>query len=210
MTIHLTFVCAPGGDATLDPFLGDAPLTERGLRAARATAIPLPAHGLVVRAPSVRCAQTADALGLTAVPEPALCDLVIGGWAGRTIGRIAATDPHGLSAWLTDPDATPHEGESVRGLCRRTGDWLTSLAGGTGDVVAITEAAVVRAALVHALATSARSFWHLTVPPLSAVSFSWRNGWWDVRREDVTAQRDPRWLLPRAATVPPQEMLPVS
>ncbi|MGW0994607.1 histidine phosphatase family protein [Streptomyces sp. NPDC002523] len=194
MTIHLTFLCAPGGDATLDPFLGDAPLSEPGLREASAARAALGLHDLAVRAPSGRCSQTADALGLAAAAEPELRDLDLGTWHGRTVGDVAVADPDGFTAWLTDPDAAPHGGESVRRLCRRTADWLNSRVSGTGHTVAVTEAGVVRAALIHAMGIPARAFWHLAVPPLSPVSFIWRDGHWDVRLENSSPQDGQRWI----------------
>ncbi|MFJ3306493.1 histidine phosphatase family protein [Streptomyces sp. NPDC086549] len=200
MTIRLTFLCAPGGDATLDPLLGDALLSERGLREAGAAGAALPPHGPAVRAPSVRCAQTADALSLAAASEPALHDLDLGTWSGRTVDDVAATDPDGFTAWLTDPDATPHEGESVRRLCRRTADWLSGMAPDTAHTVAITEAAVIRAALIHALGVPARAFWHLTVPPLSTVTLTRGRGHWDVRLGYVVTPREAgRGLLSQSA-----------
>ncbi|MFJ9815898.1 histidine phosphatase family protein [Streptomyces sp. NPDC101151] len=201
MTIRLTFVCAPGGDATRDPLLGDAPLSERSLRKAGAAGAALPPYGPAVRAPSIRCSQTADALGLATVSEPALRDLDVGTWCGRTVGDVAATDPHGFTAWLTDPDAAPHEGESVRRLCRRTAHWLRSLGPETGHAVAVTETAVVRAVLIHALGLPARAFWHLPVPPLSAVCLTWRGDCWDVRNGYVTPRETRRWFLPGSTTL---------
>ncbi|WP_432175632.1 histidine phosphatase family protein [Streptomyces sp. Tue6028] len=200
MTIRLTLVSAPGGDAAVDRLFGDAPLGERGVRGAGAGGAALPRHGMAVRAPSVRCAQTADAFGVVAAVEPALRDLDLGTWCGRTVDDVAAADPDGFSAWLTDPDAAPHGGESVRRLCRRTAHWLNHGAPETGHVVAVTEAAVVRAALVHALALPARAFWHLAVPPLSPVSLTWRGGQWDVRLGHVTGQEGRRRFLTPSAT----------
>ncbi|MGW7404043.1 histidine phosphatase family protein [Streptomyces sp. NPDC054833] len=200
MTIRLTFLCAPGGDATLDALLGDAPLNERGLREAGAARAALAPHGRALRGPSLRCLQTADALGLTAACEPALRDVDLGKWGGRTVDDIAATDPHGLTAWLTDPDAAPHGGESVLQLCRRTANWLSGVAPGTDRAVAVTEAAVVRAALIHALAIPARAFWYLAVPPLSAISLTRRGGCWDVRLDSLTVRLGRRWVLSQSGT----------
>ncbi|MEU9986981.1 histidine phosphatase family protein [Streptomyces sp. NPDC048045] len=201
MTIRVTFLCAPGGDATVDPLLGDVPLSDLGLHRAAAAQAMLPPHELAVRAPSIRCSQTAAALGLEAAVEPALHDLGLGTWCGRTVDEVAAADPHGFAAWLKDPDAAPHEGESVRRLCRRTANWLGSMAPDTGHTVALTEAAVVRAALIHALGVPARAFWHLAVPPLSTVSLTLEGGCWDVRVDDVDAapQDDRRWPHSRPA-----------
>jgi broad specificity phosphatase PhoE len=194
MTNHLTFLCAPGGDPTIDPLLGDAPLDESSLSKAAAVGASLAPHGLAVRAPSTRCSQTADALGLMAAAEPELRDLDLGTWRGRTVDDVALSDPDGFTAWVTDPDAAPHGGESVRRLCRRTAGWLSGKASDTGHTVAVTEAAVVRAALIHALGIPARAFWHLAVPPLCAVSFIWRDGYWDVRLDQPSPPEGQRWI----------------
>ncbi|MEU0966080.1 histidine phosphatase family protein [Streptomyces sp. NPDC005917] len=201
MSIHLTLLCAPGGDPTLDPLLGDAHLSEDGMHMASAARAVLSPCQPAFRAPSIRCSETADAIGLAASPEPMLRDLNVGRWCGRTVSEVAATDPAGFTAWLTDPDATPHDGESVRQLCRRSADWLSSVAPPTGHAVAITEAAVVRAVLIDALAIPARAFWHLAVPPLCAVSLTRRNGCWDVQFGGVSPQEPRRRLLSQRATL---------
>ncbi|MFF7712839.1 histidine phosphatase family protein [Streptomyces sp. NPDC007988] len=169
MTVRLTFLCATPGSGAPDPAFGDCALDERGRREAASVKAALPPYSLALRAPSIRCAQTAEAVGVAAAPENALRDIDYGRWTGRTRADIAAGDPHGLSSWLTDPDAAPHGGESVAGLCRRTAAWLGSLPD-DARVLAITEAPVVRAALVHVLSAPARAFWHLDVPPLSVIT----------------------------------------
>ncbi|MFF3689788.1 histidine phosphatase family protein [Streptomyces sp. NPDC002187] len=182
MKVHLTLLCATAGGAAF----GDGRLSERGLREAVSAGAALRPYSLTLRAPSFPCAQMADALGMEATLEPALRDFDYGEWRGRTVGEVAATDPYRLSAWLTDPDSAPHGGESVRHLCRRTANWLSSLPPDTGRALAITEPAVVRALLVLALSAPARAFWHLDVPPLSAVSFTPRGDRWNVRLDRIT------------------------
>ncbi|MFE4967031.1 histidine phosphatase family protein [Streptomyces sp. NPDC056660] len=199
MSIHLTLLCAPGGDPTLDPLLGDAHLSEDSMHMAGAARAVLSPREPAVRAPSIRCSETADAIGLVASSEPMLRDLNVGRWCGRTVGEVAATDPDGFTAWLTDPDATPHDGESVRQLCRRSADWLSSVAPHTGQAVAITEAAVIRAVLIDALAVPARAFWHLAVPPLCAVFLTWRGGCWDVQFGGVSPQEPRRRIFSQRA-----------
>ncbi|MFK4148388.1 histidine phosphatase family protein [Streptomyces sp. NPDC004065] len=201
MTIRLTFLCAPGGAAASAPLVCEAPGREHGLPLASMTRAALPSHGPAVRAPSIRCAQTASAFGLVTTSDPALRDLDLGAWSCRTIDEVAAFDPDGFTAWLTDPDAAPHGGESVRGLCRRTADWLRGLAPGPDHTVAVTEAAVVRAALIHALAVPARAFWHLAVPPLSTVSLTRHNGCWDIRVGCLTPRQRQRWVQSRSAAL---------
>lgn len=189
MTVRLTFMCATAGGTTRDAVFGDGLLSERGLRRARAAGATLPPYSLAIRAPSTRCAQTAYALGLTTTLEPALRDLDYGMWRGRTVDEVVADEPYGYSAWLTDPDAAPHGGESVRQLCRRIANWLSSVPPYAGSALVITEPAVVRASLVHALSAPVNAFWHFDVPPLSTVSLTLRGGHWNVRPGRVTPDR---------------------
>ncbi|WP_229911155.1 histidine phosphatase family protein [Streptomyces aurantiogriseus] len=150
----------------------DGALSKSGLGEAGTTVTALPRYSAAFRGPSARCAQTAQVLGLKAALEPALRDFDYGEWRGRTAAEVAATDPYRFSAWLTDPDATPHGGESVRQLCQRFTNWLSSLPSQTDHILAVTEPAVIRAALVHALSAPVRAFWHLEVPPLVMVSLA--------------------------------------
>ncbi|OAH12036.1 histidine phosphatase family protein [Streptomyces jeddahensis] len=168
MAVHLVLLCASTWDAARDAVFGDGALNERALLEAGA-ARALPLYSPAVRAPSARCAQLADALGLETTVEPALRGLDYGEWTGRTVGDVVADDPYGYHAWLTDPDAVPHGGESIRGLCRRTANWLNGMEPDTGHALAIVEEAAVRALLLHAQGAPARAFWHVDVPALSTV-----------------------------------------
>ncbi|MFE0516290.1 hypothetical protein ACFW2E_42100, partial [Streptomyces sp. NPDC058964] len=71
--------------------------------------------------------------------------------------------------------------------------------------LAVTEAAVVRAVLIHALAIPVRAFWHLAVPPLSAVILTRRRGYWDVQLDYRTPPEARRWLLSQASLPVPTE-----
>ncbi|MGW7366665.1 histidine phosphatase family protein [Streptomyces sp. NPDC054841] len=164
---------------------------REALHGAGSAGTALPSYSRAVRGPSLRCAQTAAALGVKSTPEPALRDFDYGTWRGRTVDEITATDPHGIAAWLTDPDAAPHGGESVRQLCRRTADWLSTVPPDAGRTLAIAEPAVVRASLIHALSAPAKAFWHLDVPPLTAVSLTSRDGCWNVRLSHIALCRRP-------------------
>ncbi|MGW1544309.1 histidine phosphatase family protein [Streptomyces sp. NPDC002309] len=150
----------------------------------------VPPHSLALRAPSDRCARAAETLAVAALPEDALRDLDHGAWHGRTHEDIEAEDPYGYSAWLTDAEAAPHGGESVAGLCRRTAEWLDSLPPEVGRVLTITEAAVVRAALVHGLSAPARAFWHLGDP--AAVTLTRRDGCWTAQPGRMAVPRQLR------------------
>ncbi|MFD9971402.1 histidine phosphatase family protein [Streptomyces sp. NPDC059011] len=189
MSLRLTFLCASPVEGTRGPAFGDGPPDGRARRAATNDKAVLPPYSLALRAPSARCAQTAEALGVAATPENALRDIDHGTWNGRTHADIRAEDPHGLSAWLTDPEAAPHGGESVGRLCRRTASWLDALPDGAGRVLAITEASVVRAALVHALSVPTRAFLHLDVPRGSAVTLTRCDGLWHAGLGDPEVPR---------------------
>jgi broad specificity phosphatase PhoE len=178
MTRCLTFLNATAEEPTR--VFGDPSPRAAGLRLPSSPSAGFPPYSLAVRAPSDRCARTAAALGLEATPEPALRDFDYGEWYGRAVADVAAGDPHGYSAWFTDPDSAPHGGESVRQLCRRTAHWLSQVPPDADRALAIVESSVIRAALVHALSAPARAFWHLDVPWTSTVSLVFRDGSWNV------------------------------
>ncbi|MCX4514763.1 histidine phosphatase family protein [Streptomyces sp. NBC_01619] len=181
MSIRLTLWCAAAGPAVREARFGDGPLDARGSGEARTAAAALPPFSACFRGPSVRCGQTAQALGLAATAEERLRDLDFGTWQGLTLSEVAAGHPEALAAWATDPGAAPHGGESVRTLCGRVGGWMDALGEDAGRVLAVVEPAVVRAAAVHALAAPLTAFGRVDVPPLSALTLTGRSGRWNLR-----------------------------
>ncbi|GAB7110767.1 histidine phosphatase family protein [Streptomyces phaeofaciens JCM 4814] len=156
-------------------------LDAAGLRQARAAAATLPAAERAWCSPTVRCRETAAALGLDAVDAPDLAALDAGRWRGEALAEVGAREPTALAAWLTDPEAAPHGGESVRAVCDRVTAWLESAAEPDGRTVAVAEPEVVRAAVVRALGAPEAAFWRTDVPPLTMVELSGRTGRWNVR-----------------------------
>ncbi|MGW4640561.1 histidine phosphatase family protein [Sphaerisporangium sp. NPDC004334] len=167
-----------------------APL--RGPAARRRTA--------VLCGPAVRCLQTAAGLGLTAVVDHGLRDRDAGRWAGRTLAEIQAREPEELVAWLTDPAAAPHDGESVLALIERVAAWLHTAhgeagggdrggdggggsggGGGGGRIIAVTHPDVIRAALVHVLGAPPETFWRIDAEPLTSVHLTSHAGRWRLR-----------------------------
>ena len=188
MTVRLTLLCAPAPAQRPVRFGVDAPLDDQALRQTRAVAGALPVNATLYAAPSRRCGETAIALGWEAVvAEAALRDIDMGSWSGRTLAAVAADDEAGLGMWMTDPDAAPHGGESVAQLCRRVASWLEALPPDAGQVLAVVEQAVARAAVMHALDAPLPSFWRIDVPPLSSVQLSGRTGRWNLRMGTVCA-----------------------
>ena len=126
--------------------------------------------GLLLRSPARRC-EIADAL----VDERfAAWDL--GSWTGRPFEELD------LAGWRSDPSYDAHGGESLLALHERVRALLAGLpsaAGGRTTVVAVTHAAVIKAAVVNALRSPVGAVWDLDVHPgsvteLSATAEGWR------------------------------------
>ena len=132
-------------------------------------------------APSQRCLQTVDALGLVATTDPALTGCDHGTWTGRTLDEVTAGDPGGLTSWLSDPQFRGHGGESLADLIARVGAWLDRRADPPHTVLAVCDAAVIRAAVVHALQAAPTSIWRIDVPPLSTTLLVGEPGRWSLR-----------------------------
>ncbi|MFH8514353.1 histidine phosphatase family protein [Streptomyces gelaticus] len=189
MTVRVMLI-SPALNAALREarFDGDAPLDAAGVRRAAAAATAVPEADRLLHGPSERCAGTAEALGLCAEPEPAVRGWDMGRWSGRRLAAVTAAEPEAVSAWLTDPSAAPHGGDSLLELCSRTGRWLETLASAEGGpdekghrVLGVVEPAVVRAVIVGALGLPPESFWRLDVAPLTLTALSGRSGRWNLR-----------------------------
>jgi broad specificity phosphatase PhoE len=130
--------------------------------------------------PEHRTRQTARALGLSPEIAPDLRDCDCGSWRGLDLNDIQAQDPEGLGAWLTDPAAAPHGGESILKLIDRVGDWLERQRD-KGHTIAITHPAVIRAAIIYVLEAPPQSFWRLEIAPLSLTDLRFNGRAWTVR-----------------------------
>ncbi|HEY0574400.1 MAG TPA: histidine phosphatase family protein [Pseudonocardia sp.] len=178
-------------------FAGDEPLDELGLRQAAELVGSMPRADQVVRAPSQRCKQTAAAAGLdSATPDAGLAGCDFGAWTGRTLDELVATVPDAVTAWLTDPAACPHGGESLSGLLERVARWLDGVPSGHTErgqpvhtVLAVADPAVIRAAVVHAIDARPRSIWRIDVAPLSQTVLSGSAGRWSLRSIGFPTER---------------------
>jgi broad specificity phosphatase PhoE len=157
------------------------PLDEAGAARARAAEGTFRRLDRALASPTVRCAQTASALGLDASAVPELAGFRVGRWQGRTLDEVGAEEPEALVSWMSDPSFAPHGGESVRQLCDRVAVWLESAAQAPGRTVAVVEPEIVRAVVVRALGAPEPAFWRVDVPPLTAVTVSGRSERWNVR-----------------------------
>ncbi|MPY48740.1 histidine phosphatase family protein [Streptomyces acidicola] len=185
MHLRVTFVAAARSAALLaERFEDDRPLDQAGWNEVQRAAhelLPLAAAELRYCSPTRRSRATGDALGYAPLAQPALRDCGMGRWRGFTLGEAMAREPEAVDAWLADPRATPHGGESLHAFISRVGGWLdTRPVDDGGGVVAVAEPSVVRAAIVYALKAPPATYWNLDVRPLSTVTVTGRSGRWNV------------------------------
>lgn len=186
MPTRLSLICHGATAATRSgAFPADEPLEERALARAAALRPMIRSADRAWTSPALRARQTAAALGLEAVEEAALRDADAGRWAGRRLEEVQAVEPQGVVAWLSDPDAAPHGGEALSALLIRVAAWLDARSGDGGPGIAVTHAAVIRAAILQALGAPASSFWHIDIAPLSVTELSHDGRRWAWRASSL-------------------------
>jgi broad specificity phosphatase PhoE len=134
----------------------------------------------VLSAPARAARETAEALGFNAEVDTALWDCDYGRWRGLASKDVAEREPDAFAAWLGDPTAAPHGGESIAALIERVGAWLTQSPAREGATLAVTHASVVRAAIVSALGAGSSAFARIDVAPLSLARLSGHAGRWNL------------------------------
>jgi broad specificity phosphatase PhoE len=177
---------APTAATRRSAFPADEPLEEATL--ARLSTLnwqPLRAHQILT-APELRTQQTAKALNLTATLGNELRDLHYGNWQGRTLADFHAEDPQAVTQWLTDPSASPHQGDSITNLIIRIAAWLDTLATDAAiHTIAITHPAVIRAAILHTLNAPPLSFWRIDIAPLTLTDLRHNGRTWTLRSAGI-------------------------
>ncbi|MGW1359341.1 histidine phosphatase family protein [Streptomyces chartreusis] len=194
MSLRVTFVAAARSSSLLaERFQDDRPLDQAGWDEVQSVAyglLPLAAAELRYCSPTPRSRATGDALGYAPLVQLALRDCDMGRWQGLTLGEAMAREPGAVDAWLADPRATPHGGESLLGFIGRVGGWLDTRPVDDGDrIVAVAEPSVIRAALVYALKAPPSTYWNIDVRPLSATTVTGRAGRWNLRFDAGASQR---------------------
>lgn len=181
-TTRLTLIRHAPCDATRrSAFPRDEPIDARGLEEARRLAPSVGRFDAAWSGPAERARQTAEALGLAPRVAAELDECDFGSWAGRTLAELHAADPAAVVAWMEDPAAAPHGGESLLALLERVRGWLDARARDGQRIVAVTHAGAIRAALVCALEAPPLAFWRLDVAPLSRTVLHAHEGRWTVR-----------------------------
>jgi broad specificity phosphatase PhoE len=187
MTTRLTLLCHAATAATrAGRFAADEAVEDKVAAQLAACAGRLPRADRALSGRSCCVRQTAAALGLVAEPIAELDDCDFGRWRGRTLSEIAVAEPEGLAAWLSNPTANPHGGESIAALIARVANWLDSVRG-ESRIVAVTHPAVVRAAAVHVLGAPAESFWRIDAGPLAVIDLRHDGRRWALRAVTLDA-----------------------
>jgi broad specificity phosphatase PhoE len=171
---------APTAATRASEFPVDEPLDERGLADAARLGVALPPGCEALTSPALRCRQTAEAAGRREpTVEPALAECDFGAWGGRALADVDEAD---AVAWMSDPRARPHGGESIAAFVARVSAWLDRQAQLDGHAVAITHGGVVKAAVVHALGAPLAAFWRIDAAPLTITELHAHDGRWTVTR----------------------------
>ena len=168
-------------------FPADEPLDELGRGGAAALAGRLPNADRWLASPELRTRQTAETLGLGAAIEPILRDFDYGFWSGRKIEDVYAREPQAVAAWLRDPEATPHGGESVLSMMQRVAGWLRGEEAHERQSIVVTHSAIIRAAIVHAIGAPPQCFWRIDIAPLSITRLSGNDDRWNLTSSGCAA-----------------------
>ena len=169
-------------------FAADEPLNPAGITAASALRSLLSGFDEASCSPTVRARQTAEAAGWRPTDDLALGPLNVGRWAGQPLREIGATDSAGLAAWLSDPGARPHGGETIAELVERVRGLLAGWQDAAAPpIVAVTHAAVIRAAVVVTLDAAPEAFWRIDAAPGSVTELHTRGDGWALIRSNTTA-----------------------
>jgi broad specificity phosphatase PhoE len=181
MTARLILVCHASTAAVRAPaFPADEPLDEQGRASAKALAKTLSRVERCFASPEFRTIQTAEALGLNAVPLPVLRDCDYGTWRGHAYDDVVEHDPGAVAEWLSDPSSAPHGGETLQSLMQRVGEWLDGENVPRRQTIVVTHASVIRAATVHAIEAELPSFWRIDIAPLSVTRLTGDGTRWNL------------------------------
>jgi broad specificity phosphatase PhoE len=188
---RLRLLChAPTAAIRTSAFPDDEPLDAQARGKLSSLSFRVGPADLCSTSPALRARQTTQGLGIAADIEPLLRECDYGRWVGRPFDEVQREEPNAVDEWLRDPAAAPHGGESFVSLIARVAHWLDLKRAEPQRIVAITHAAVIRAAIVHALGAPPLSFWRIDIAPLSLVRLNGANGRWTLASLGRVEARD--------------------
>jgi alpha-ribazole phosphatase len=139
----------------------------------------LPPDGAAYCSPARRTVETALALGLDAVTEPAFREQGFGAWTGRRHDEIAhELGPAYDEFWRSPARNRPPGGESFVDQIGRVAAGLAALP--PRDVILIVHSGTIRAALAVALDIAPESALRFVIDPLSLTRIDRLDGGWRI------------------------------
>ncbi len=104
-----------------------------------------------------------------------------GRWTGRGLLEVGRSEPEGLQAWLSDPYAAPHGGESLAAMVIRLGRWLDTTDWPDAKTEVETSSLVARGLVVHALGARPEVIFRVDVSPGGRVLLSRSGSFWRLQ-----------------------------
>lgn len=152
----------------------DLPLDDVGRVQAAALRAAIPTVDRLVCSPMLRARQTAEVFGLEGEIDQRWREMDYGTLEGA---RLADVPDDVWNAWRTDPDFAPEGGESMRALTERVVAACTDLleAARTAEVVVVSHATPVKAAMAWALGADPSSVWRSFVDQASVTRIAVRD-----------------------------------
>jgi broad specificity phosphatase PhoE len=182
MTTRISLIChATTRALRTASFGGDEALDEVGKAGAQKLAGRLGRVDHCWTSPALRARETAAALGLAAETDDRLRDCDFGRWTGLRFPQVLMREPRKLVTWIKDPSSAPHGGESIPQVIERVSAWIAERGRNQGHIVAVTHAAVIRAAIVQVILAQLPSFWRIDVLPLSRTDLRTNGRRWVLR-----------------------------
>jgi broad specificity phosphatase PhoE len=182
MTSRISLICHATTRALRSAtFGGDESLDDVGRAQAQRLTGTLGRVDHCWTSPALRARETAQHLGLTAVVDQRLRDCDFGRWTGLRFSQVLLREPRKLVSWIKNPGSAPHNGESIAQVLERVAAWIAERGRDPGHTVAVTHAAVIRAAIVHVILAQLPSFWRIDVLPLSRTELRTNGRRWVLR-----------------------------
>jgi broad specificity phosphatase PhoE len=138
----------------------------------RATLLQLP-KGRVYASPARAARETATWIAPAYDIDPAFDDIDYGRWRGLSLRTLAEQEPQNIQAWLADPQACPHGGESIAMLAERIGEALDRIAAEESRII-VTHAIVIKVALAHVHREPLANVLRMDISPLSSTALKLR------------------------------------
>lgn len=181
MATRITLLCHGRSTQRPSAFAADEPLADGEAQRIAAFIPALDGITRILTSPALVASQTAHALARAATADPALADLDLGRWRGRSLGDVEGSEPEGLATWMADTDFAGHGGESRAALVMRVSSWLEAQRSAAGRTLAVTHPVVIQAAMLAVLGAPAPAFRYIDVAPLTALDIRSDGRRWAIR-----------------------------